>query len=117
MRATARIMQLQGSRHLDERTPPSKFRLLPTPMTHGCRIFTILVQRKFSCLVFSCLPGNYHGAARYRDARSSDLGRQRIQRHGSVYWLMGRGINGGRLAGEQMQVSQRRCSRIATIPC
>jgi uncharacterized protein (DUF1501 family) len=26
--------------------------------------------------------------------------------HGSVYWVMGGGINGGRLAGEQMQVSQ-----------
>lgn len=26
--------------------------------------------------------------------------------HGSVYWVMGGGINGGRLAGEQIQVSQ-----------
>lgn len=26
--------------------------------------------------------------------------------HGSVYWVMGGGINGGRLAGEQMQVAQ-----------
>jgi uncharacterized protein (DUF1501 family) len=26
--------------------------------------------------------------------------------HGSVYWVMGGGINGGRLAGDQMQVSQ-----------
>jgi uncharacterized protein (DUF1501 family) len=26
--------------------------------------------------------------------------------HGSVYWVMGGGINGGRMAGEQVQVAQ-----------
>ena len=37
--------------------------------------------------------------------------------HGSVYWVLGGGVKGGRLAGEQVKVSQATCSRTATIPC
>ncbi len=37
--------------------------------------------------------------------------------HGSVYWVMGGAVKGGRIAGEQVAVDQARCSRTATIRC
>jgi uncharacterized protein (DUF1501 family) len=39
--------------------------------------------------------------------------------HGSVYWVMGGGIKGGRIAGEQVKTAstRRRCFRTATIRC
>ena len=38
--------------------------------------------------------------------------------HGSVYWVLGGAVKGGRMAGEQVKVEHRRpCSRTATIRC
>ena len=37
--------------------------------------------------------------------------------HGSVYWVLGGSINGGRIAGEQQRLNHGRCFKIAIIRC
>ena len=37
--------------------------------------------------------------------------------HGSVYWVLGGAINGGRIAGEQQRLERATCFRTATTRC